>query len=323
MGKERPKPSSHPPVLPNVSPQEMMSLLELQKNKGEELLKKNLIQPGDVRSWNLSTQEILTKAFGSNSGYIDSIIHPGDHKPYPAYEPESSLEKQRRKNLQIALTQLKGCIEHLQNYHPDANDCPPSVQKEIQEPGEKAKITVDLDWVEKKKEPTPEEKEDNQPEVIKKEKTMEKTSIPKVFVITGEDEKKKTAVASFLASLGVEPVIPQEDNGYKTNLVEKLGKNSEVAFAIILLVGDEVGYPKEKPEESRPRANQKVIFELGFLMGRLPQNLVCALYEEGLDLPAEYQGNVFIPFDGGGIWKLLTARAMKMAQVDIDMNKAV
>jgi predicted nucleotide-binding protein len=323
MGKERPKPSSHPPVLPNVSPQEMMSLLELQKNKGEELLKKNLIQLGDVRSWSLSTQEILTKAFGSNSGYIDSIIHPGDHKPYPAYEPESSLEKQRRKNLQMALTLLKGCIEHLQNYHPEANDSPPSVQKEIQEPGEKAKITVDLDVVGKKKEPTPEEKEDNQPEVIKKEKTMEKTSIPKVFVITGKDEKKKAAVASFLTSLGVEPVIPQEDNGYKTNLVEKLGKNSEVAFAIILLVGDEIGYPKEKPEESRPRANQKVIFELGFLMGRLPQNLVCALYEEGLDLPAEYQGNVFIPFDGGGIWKLLTARAMKMAHVDIDMNKAV
>jgi predicted nucleotide-binding protein len=323
MGKERPKPSSHPPVLPNVSPQEIVALLELQKNKGEELLKKNLIQLGDVRSWNLSTQGILTKAFGSNSGYIDSIIHPGDHKPYPAYEPESSLEKQRRKNLHMALTLLKGCMEHLQNYHPDALDSPPPVQKEIQEPGEKTKFAVDLVVVEKKKEPTPEEKKDNQPEVNKKEKIMEKTSIPKVFVITGKDEKKKEAVASFLANLGVEPVIPQEDNGHRNNLVEKLGKNAEVAFAIILLVGDEVGYPKEKPEESRPRANQKVIFELGFLMGRLPQNLVCALYEEGLDLPAEYQGNVFIPFDGGGIWKLLTARAMKMAHVDIDMNRAV
>jgi len=323
MSKERPKPSSHPPVLPNVSPQEIMALLELQKNKGEELLKKNLIHLEDVRSWNLSTQEFLIKAFGSNSGYIDSIIHSEDHKPYPGFEPESSLEKQRRKNLQMALSLLKGCIEHLQNYHPEVPDSPPSVQKEIQEPGEKAKITVDLDAVEKKKEPTPGEKKDNQPEVSKKEKTMEKTRIPKVFVITGEDEKKKAAVASFLTNLGVEPVIPQEDNGHKTNLVEKLGKNSEVAFAIILLIGDEVGYPKEKPEESRPRANQQVIFELGFLMGRLPQNLVCALYEEGLDLPAGYQGNVFIPFDGGGIWKLLTARAMKMAHVDIDMNKAI
>jgi predicted nucleotide-binding protein len=310
-------------VLPNISPQEIVALLELQKNKGEELLKKTLIQSADVRSWNLSTQEILTKAFGSNSGYIDSIIHPGDHKPYPAYEPESSLEKQRRKNLQMALTLLKGCIGHLQNYHPEAPDSPPSAQEEIPEPEEKPKITVDLVVVEKKKEPIPEGKKEIQPEVSKKEKTMEKASIPKVFVITGKDEKKKAAVASFLANLGVEPVIPQEDNGYKTNLVEKLGKNAEVAFAIILLVGDEVGYPKEKPEESRPRANQKVIFELGFLMGRLPQNLVCALYEEGLDLPAEYQGNVFIPFDGGGIWKLLTARAMKMAHVDIDMNKAV
>lgn len=323
MGKERPKPSPHPAVLPNVSPQEIVALLELQKNKAEELLKKNLIQAGDVRSWNLSTQEMLTRAFGSNSGYIDSIIHPGDHKPYPAYEPESSLEKQRRKNLQMALTLLKGCIEHLQNYHPEEPDSSPSVQEEIQEPGEKAKITVDPVIAGKKKEPAPEETKDTQPEESKKERTMEKTSLPKVFVIAGTDEKKKAAVASFLANLGVEPVIPQEDNGHKANLVEKLGKNSEVAFAVILLIGDEVGYPKEKPEEASPRANQKVIFELGFLMGRLPQNLVCALYEEGLDLPAEYQGNVFIPFDGGGIWKLLTARAMKMAHVDIDMNKAI
>jgi len=29
-------------------------------------------------------------------------------------------------------------------------------------------------------------------------------------------------VASFLANLGVEPVIPQEDDGHKTNLVERL-----------------------------------------------------------------------------------------------------
>lgn len=323
MAKERPKPSSHPPVLPNVSPKEIQSLLELQKNKGEELLKKNLIHPGDVRSWNLSTQEILVKGFGSNSAYINSIIHSGDDKPYPAYEPESSLEKQRRKNLQMALGLLKDCMEHLQNYHPEAPEPQPSLQEKKPTLEEKEKITVDLVVVGKKKEPTPEERKDNQPEVSKKEKTMEKTSIPKVFVITGKDEKKKTAVASFLANLGVEPVIPQEDNGHKTNLVERLGNNSDVAFAIILLVGDEVGYPREKPEESRPRANQKVIFELGFLMGRLPQNLVCALYEEGLDLPAEYQGNVFIPFDGGGIWKLLTARAMKMAHVEIDMNKAI
>ena len=323
MGKERPKPSSPPPVLPNVSPQEITALLELQKNKGEELLKKNLIQPGDVRSWNLSTQEILIKAFDSNSGYIDSIIHPGDDKPYPAYEPESSLERQRRKNLQMALGLLKDCMEYLQNYRPEVPEPRPSVQEETPGPGEKAKVTVDLAVVEKKKETTPGEKKDNQPEVSEKEKTMEKTSIPKVYVITGKEEKKKAAVVSFLANLGVEPVIPQEENGHKINLVEKLGKNAEVPFAIILLVGDEVGYPKEKPEEARPRANQKVIFELGFLMGRLPQNQVCALYEEGVDLPAEYQGNIFIPFDGGGIWRLLAARAMKVGHVDIDMNKAI
>jgi predicted nucleotide-binding protein len=321
MAKERPKSSSPPPVLPNVSPKEILALLELQKNKGEELLKKNLIQLADVRSWNLSTQDILIKGFGPNWAYINSIIHSGDDKPYPAYEPESSLEKQRRKNLQTTLGLLYECMDYLQNYHPGA----PKPSMKDGNPPSPEKVKADADRVagEKKEEPVPEEVKNIQSVVNEREKIMEKNRVPKVFVITGKDGKKRAAVASFLTNLGVEPIIPQEENGHKFNLIEKLEKISEVDFAIILLVGDEVGYTTEKPQEPRPRANQKVIFELGFLMGRLPQNLVCALYEEGLDLPAEYQGNVFIPFDGGGIWKLLTARAMKMAHIDIDMNKAV
>jgi hypothetical protein len=65
---------------------------------------------------------------------------------------------------------------------------------------------------------------------------MEKASIPKVIVISGKDEKKRAAVVSFLANLGVEPVIPQQENGHKFNLVEKLGKNYEAPFAILLAI---------------------------------------------------------------------------------------
>jgi predicted nucleotide-binding protein len=144
-----------------------------------------------------------------------------------------------------------------------------------------------------------------------------------VFLIPGQDEGMKTAVADFLAGLGVEMVIPPEPPGQAINLSEEFGQAPDVDFAIALLTADDCGYPKEKPEESKLRPRQRVIFELGFLIGRLPKNLVCALHKEGLDLPSEYQDGVFIPYDSKGLWKLLIARTMKMAELDVDLNKAV
>jgi hypothetical protein len=40
-------------------------------------------------------------------------------------------------------------------------------------------------------------------------------------------------------------------------------------------------------------------------------------------MPSDYKGAVFIPLDAGGIWKLLIARAMKTANLDVDLNKAI
>ena len=84
-----------------------------------------------------------------------------------------------------------------------------------------------------------------------------------------------------------------------------------------------MGFPKGNPEKPKPRRRQDVIFDLGFLMGLLHPQSGCLLYEEGLDLPSRCKGISLIPYDAGGLWKLLLARAMKMAKVDVDLNKAV
>jgi predicted nucleotide-binding protein len=144
-----------------------------------------------------------------------------------------------------------------------------------------------------------------------------------VFIVHGNDEEKKEAVATLLTQMELEPVILHEQPGHAMALIEKFEHYEDVVFAIIILTGDDYGYAQGKPEESKPRPKQDVVFDLGFLIGRFQGQHVCVLYEEGLEMPSDYEGAVFIPYDDGGIWKLLIARAMKAADLDIDLNKAV
>jgi hypothetical protein len=59
------------------------------------------------------------------------------------------------------------------------------------------------------------------------------------------------------------------------------------------------------------------------LIRRFPGQHFCAMHEEGLEMPSDYKSAVFIPHDTGGVWKLLIARAMKTANIDVDLNKAI
>jgi predicted nucleotide-binding protein len=50
---------------------------------------------------------------------------------------------------------------------------------------------------------------------------------------------------------------------------------------------------------------------------------VCALYREGVEIPSDYSGVLFVPLDEAGAWKFRLAREMKAAGFDIDMNRAL
>ena len=113
MNKMEPKEISQPPFLPTVSPEEIIELLKVQRAKGEELLKNSTLSPEDLLNWNLFTKEILAKAFGPSREYVDLILYSGDDKPLSAYEPESNMEKMRRKNLQMAMQGMEKFMEQL------------------------------------------------------------------------------------------------------------------------------------------------------------------------------------------------------------------
>jgi predicted nucleotide-binding protein len=399
MAKKISKILTPPPFLPALTPNQTVGLLKGQKSKGEELLRKDFLSLGDVQHWNLITKDILTKAFGSDTDYIDLILYTSKDRIFSMFEPESILEKHRRRNFQASLKMLNDCIDHLEfgkefpkkdirkeiesikasespkiSMIPDLDEeekgleldeerpkTDESERMESLEEPESQKVSIVPSQEEEKRElelekellkpdiskrmetmetslsgkspmaPVQEkekrelqvEKELSKPDVGKRIESMETLASRKVFMVHGQDEEKKEAVARLLTKLDLEPVILHEQPGQGMTLIEKFEHYADVGFAIIILTGDDYGYPKGKPEESKPRPRQNVVFELGFLMGRFKRNCVCALHEEGLELPSEYQGAVFIPYDAGGLWKLLMARAMKMANVAIDLNKAV
>ena len=144
-----------------------------------------------------------------------------------------------------------------------------------------------------------------------------------VFLVHGADHGVKDTVARYLTKLNLEPIILHEQPNLGNTIIEKLERTSPVAFSVVLLTPDDKAYAITDPSVLKPRARQNVVFELGFFIGRLGRDKVCALYTEGVELPSDFHGVVYILFDTAGAWRLSLARELKASGLDIDLNNAL
>ncbi len=142
-----------------------------------------------------------------------------------------------------------------------------------------------------------------------------------VFIVHGRDEGAKESVKGFIKDLDLVPIILHEQPNAGRTIIEKLEDESIiVSFAIVLLTPDDIGYPKDRTNESKPRARQNVIFELGYFIGKLGRSKVCALYKEGVEIPSDFKGVVYLLMGSGDGWKLELGREIKNAGIEIDLN---
>ncbi len=148
-------------------------------------------------------------------------------------------------------------------------------------------------------------------------------TLPAAFVVHGHDEAARETVARFLERLGVRPVILHEQANKGLTVIEKFEAHANVPLAIVLMTPDDVGAPKASANSPQPRARQNVIFELGFFYGRLGRARVCALHKEGVELPSDIVGVVYVKMDDAGAWKLLLAKEMREAGLPVDLNQAI
>ncbi|WP_345861954.1 nucleotide-binding protein [Shewanella algae] len=124
------------------------------------------------------------------------------------------------------------------------------------------------------------------------------------------------------------PVLASERCPYKLfssgrTIIEKIEHYSDVGFAIVLYTPDDVGNVKSEAENLNVRARQNVVFEHGYLIGRLGRENVSALVDGKLELPNDISGVVYINLDEGSAWQLQLAKEMKQSGYDIDMNKLI
>lgn len=147
--------------------------------------------------------------------------------------------------------------------------------------------------------------------------------LPKVFVVHGRNEVMRETTARFLEKLLLEPIILHEKPNQGRTIIEKFTDYADVGFAVILLTGDDRGGLADLPyDKQQLRARQNVILELGYFLGRLDRQKVCALYEEGVEVPSDYDGVLFLKLDQRGAWKFELAREIKAAGIYVDMNLA-
>lgn len=144
----------------------------------------------------------------------------------------------------------------------------------------------------------------------------------KVFVVHGHDGEPKQAVARFLESLGFEPVILHEQpNGGRT-IIEKFEKNADVGFAVVLLTPDDAGGKQGLVASMlKPRARQNVVFELGYFIGKLGRSRVCALKLGDVEVPSDFSGVIYVPYDVNGAWKQALGQELQEAGYEVDWNK--
>lgn len=142
----------------------------------------------------------------------------------------------------------------------------------------------------------------------------------KIFISYGQDKEAKTTVAKFVESLGLKPIILDQQPSKGQTIIDKFEEQAdEAGFAIVLLTPDDVGSSKATGKR-KPRARQDTIFELGYLLGGLGGERVCALYKEGVELPSDIRDVAYVPMDSDDAWKLKLRQGMRKAGLPVDMN---
>jgi predicted nucleotide-binding protein len=144
----------------------------------------------------------------------------------------------------------------------------------------------------------------------------------RVFIVHGHNEAYRESVARLIKKLDLEPIILHEQPNQGRTIIEKFEKHSDVGFAVIILSADDLGGKAGASGTAlQPRARQNVIMELGFFLGRLNRSRVCALYQEGVEIPSDYNGVAFVALDAAGAWQTKLAGELKAAGFAVDLNK--
>lgn len=144
----------------------------------------------------------------------------------------------------------------------------------------------------------------------------------KVFIVHGHDAEAKLEVARFIEKIGLEPIILHEQASNSQTIIEKIESYSNVGFGIVIYTPCDVGAKKSESSNLKNRARQNVVFEHGFLIGKLGRSHVCSLVKGEVEVPNDISGVVYTSMDASN-WQIELAKEMRESGYEIDMNRVI
>ena len=251
-------------------------------NSISELQKLESFSP-EFEKWKRNTQVAIERTFGNRTNHLgDFNAVSYSLSVFSSNTPDSRFQEAYVDGLEHAKSILDSMIEEIEEY-----------------------------W----------EDDDNQEATNDASRDTIQPKTKDVFIVHGRDDGTKEMVARYIEKLGLTPVILHEQPNQGRTVIEKLENNaSRVAFALILLTPDDEGSISGE-KKYKPRARQNVILELGFFMGKIGRNRVCALRKGNIEIPSDYHGVVYIQLENEE-WKLRLVQEFKTAGLEIDANLA-
>jgi hypothetical protein len=117
-----------------------------------------------------------------------------------------------------------------------------------------------------------------------------KVVLRKIFISHGRSPAWHVVQAYIEKEIGFETLeLAQEASQGRTILQKLDDESNKCGYAVIVMTGDDrVG--------DEVRARENVIHEIGFFQGKYGLNRICLLYEDGVSIPSNIHGLVFVKF---------------------------
>lgn len=144
----------------------------------------------------------------------------------------------------------------------------------------------------------------------------------KIFIVHGHDNSAKLEVARFIEKIGFEPIILHEQASESKTIIEKIETYSDVGFGVVIYSPCDVGGKNIDPPELSGRARQNVVFEHGFLIGKLGRSKVCPIVTGSVETPNDISGIVYTSMDSSS-WQIELAKELRAAGYPVDMNNVI
>lgn len=140
-----------------------------------------------------------------------------------------------------------------------------------------------------------------------------------VFLVYGHDKRAKLEVINFLNGIGIYAIDIGAKASQGRTIIQQIKHYAHVTFAVAVLTPDDLCISRRN-KKSR-RARQNVIFEIGYFMGALGDDRVCALKKGNVEMPSDFHGIIYKPMDSNGAWKAKLAQELQAAGFEVDWKK--